>query len=82
MKGGHKNNMNIELNQEELNLLIESLTKEKNNLLYQINNIRDGISSFDYDLLDYLDYFQESLNSIYNLKTKLCNYSIAYQEEN
>lgn len=82
MKGGHKNNMNIELNQEELDLLIDSVTKEKNNTLFQIHNIREGISLSDYDLLEFLDHLQERLSSIYDLKTKLCNYSISLQEEN
>lgn len=73
--------MNIELNQEELDLLIDSVTKEKNNTLFQINNIREGISLSDYNLYDFLDHLQERLNSIYDLKTKLCNYSIENQEE-
>ncbi len=75
MKGGHKNNMNIELNQDELNLLIESLSDQKNEMLFhlfidQILKIED------------LDYLKDTLDSIYTLKTKLCNYSILYQEEN
>ena len=74
--------MNIELNQKELDLLIDSVTKEKNNTLFQIHNISEELSLSDYDFLEYLDYLRERLSSIYDLKTKLCNYSIACQEEN
>lgn len=62
--------MNIILNQEELNLLIELITDRKNELLEDLElNIND--------LLD-LDYLSE----IFNLKSKLCNYSVLNQEEN
>ena len=74
--------MNIELNIEELDLLIDSLTKEKNNMNFQINNIIDEIYLSDHDASDFLDYLIERLSSIYNLKTKLCNYSIQFKEEN
>lgn len=67
--------MNIELNQDELNILIESLSEQKNEILCHIFN--DQILN-----IDDLDYLKDSLDSIYTLKTKLCNYSIAYQEEN
>lgn len=62
--------MNIILNQEELNLLIELITDRKNELLEDLElNIND--------VLD-LDYLSE----IFNLKSKLCNYSVLNQEEN
>lgn len=74
MKGGHKKNMNIDLNQNELNILIESISAQKNEILRHL---------FYEQILnsDELDYLKESLDSIYTLKTKLCNYSIAFKEE-
>lgn len=74
MKGGQLKNMKIELNQEELNYLIEIVTERKNDMLtFLIDN--DDIT------LD-LDSYTQDLSSLYDLKTKLCNYSIMFMEEN
>lgn len=71
--------MNIELNKEELDLLIDSLNI---NMILQIYKISYEISLSDYDVSDLLDLLKERLSSIYNLKTKLCNYSNEFKEEN
>lgn len=75
MKVGQLKNMNIELNQDELNILIESLSEQKNEILCHLFN--DQILK-----IDDLDHLKDTLDSIYTLKTKLFNYSILYQEEN
>lgn len=67
--------MNIELNPEELNILIESLSEQKNKILCNLFNVQTLN-------IDDLDYLKVTLDSIYTLKTKLCNYSIQFQEEN
>lgn len=71
--------MNIELNKEELDLLIDSLNI---NMIIQIYKISYEISLSDYDVSDLLDLLKERLSSIYNLKSKLCNYSNEFKEEN
>lgn len=70
--------MNIELNQDELNLLIECITKSKNITLENLDCYCNETYTLTGDLKDQLNY----LDSLYNLKFKLCNYSIALQEEN
>lgn len=70
--------MNIELNQEELNILIESLTTEKNSYLSSLIVLLEDENVDNDEIITY----RSNLNQIYNLKSKLCNYSIQYQEEN
>ena len=67
--------MNVELNLDELNILIESLSEQKNEILCHLFN--DQILN-----VDELDNLKDTLDSIYTLKTKRCNYSILYREEN
>lgn len=67
--------MNIELNVDELNLIIESLSDTKSRIFDFID--------FDSDLVDPIRvYYEAYYDSICTLKTKLCNYSLAFQEEN
>ena len=70
--------MNIELSQEELNLLIECITESKNKELELLDSYWDEEFILIGDITDITNY----LDSLYDLKFKLCNYSIEYQEEN
>lgn len=78
MKGGQLKNMNIELNQEELNLLIECVIETKNNTLELLKLINEDRIEF----LGQIDELSNRLYSLYDLKTKLFNFSIQLQEEN
>ena len=70
--------MNIELNQNELNLLIECITQSKNIVLENLDCYCEEPYTLSEDIKDQTDY----LESLYNLKFKLCNYSFELQEEN
>lgn len=77
MKGGQLKNMKIELNQEELNLLIESVTDSKNDIIEKLEEEWDDEYPFMDDISDLTKY----LENLYIIKNKLCNYSIENQEE-
>lgn len=70
--------MNIELSQDELNLLIECVTESKNRELDLLDSYWDEEFILIGDITNITNY----LDSLYNLKFKLCNYSIESQEEN
>ncbi len=78
MKGGQLKNMKIELNQEELNLLIESITNSKNDILDMLEKEWD----YEYPLIDDITNLTNYLENLYIIKNKLCNYSIENQEAN
>ena len=70
--------MKIELSQDELNLLIECVTESKNKELELLDSYWDEEFIFIGDITDLTNY----IDSLYNIKFKLCKYSIEYQEEN
>ena len=78
MKGGQLKNMKIELSQEELNLLIESVTDSKNDILRDLEN--DWYDEFP--IIDDISDLTKNLENLYLIKNKLCNYSILNQGEN
>lgn len=69
--------MKIELNQEELNLLIESVTDSKNDIINMLEKEWD----YEYPLIDDITNLTNYLENLYIIKNKLCNYSIENQEE-
>lgn len=78
MKGGQSKNMKIELSKEELNLLIESVTDSKNDILGKLEMEWYDDFPFIDDISDLTKY----LENLYSIKNKLYNYSILNQEEN
>lgn len=78
MKGGQLKNMKIEISQEELNLLIESVTDSKNDILGKLE-----MEWYDeFPIIDDISDLTKYLENLYSIKNKLCNYSTLNQGEN
>ena len=70
--------MKIELSQDELNLLIESVTDSKNDILGKLE-----MEWYDeFPIIDDISDLTKYLENLYSIKNKLCNYSILNQGEN
>lgn len=78
MKGGQLKNMEIELNQEEINTLIESLTDSKNDIVVKLEMEWD----YEFPNIDLISDLTKYLIKLYLIKNKLCNYSILNQGDN